>query len=251
MNEIVCKRNAVNDNEFIYAWQQLVSLNDFSYKNRQQKATEEQRELLITVLIEIHFHFRQRGLRQSVVLCDTLLDQLKDKSQHWERVVTPAQAIITLPKEVPLPSLDTVCRQLQGIVKVAQNEMEAAGRPNPQASRVKETTNKNLQSHGKFQWRDDFREVRFKNESYNLRERTQARLCLKCMVEQKAFSTASALHLLDDIDPYVRTHGGFPKRAQDIRIDNYFAERGGRLPKLRKNLIKAAGRNGRFYLKTD
>ena len=103
---------------------------------------------------------------------------------------------------------------------------------------------------GRFKYRDGFQGVRLAYGHYNLRGRNKARLCIQYLIEQQAFAAASARHFVDEIDPYVRKKGDYLPAAE-IKIDHYFADLNGRLPRLRKDLVRAAGRNGRFYLKTD
>ena len=84
-----------------------------------------------------------------------------------------------------------------------------------------------------------------------MRERTKARLCIQYLVENQAFDPGTARHLVDEIDVFVRENGNYPPAA-DIKIDHYFNDQCGRLPKLRKDLISVSGgRDGKFYLKTD
>ena len=103
---------------------------------------------------------------------------------------------------------------------------------------------------GRLQYLPGLWEVWVGGRHYDLRERTQARLCLKYLVEQKAFDPESARDLVEEIDPYVRERGNFP-RAADIRIDDYFRDGAGRLRGLRRALIVSAGRHGRYFLRVD
>ena len=104
---------------------------------------------------------------------------------------------------------------------------------------------------GKFGYRPGFVDVWLHDEPYNLRERTQARLCIQYLVENEAFSIDSARHFLTQIDPYVRTHSKSPHAAEP-KIDHYFTDPTGNLPALRKALIQATGlRDGRFFLKVE
>ncbi|MCZ7641339.1 MAG: hypothetical protein M5U12_37955 [Verrucomicrobia bacterium] len=108
-------------------------------------------------------------------------------------------------------------------------------------------------SEGKLYYRPGFEDVWFDDAHYDLRERTKARLCIQYLVETRAFDAASARHLTEEIDPYVRERGDFPQSA-DIKIDHYFNDPHDpkkRLPGLRKKLIVAAGRDGRYFLKTN
>jgi hypothetical protein len=108
----------------------------------------------------------------------------------------------------------------------------------------------NIRTIGRFQYRDGFEDVWLGGEHYNLRGRNKARLCIQYLIEQQAFTAASARHFVKEIDPYVRNKGDYLPAAE-IKIDHYFADLNGRLPRLRKDLVRAAGRNGKFYLKTD
>jgi hypothetical protein len=108
----------------------------------------------------------------------------------------------------------------------------------------------NIRTIGRFQYRDGFEDVWLGDEHYNLRGRNKARLCIQYLIELQAFTAASARHFAKEIDPYVRNKGDYLPAAE-IKIDHYFTDLNGRLPRLRKDLVRAAGRNGRFYLKTD
>jgi hypothetical protein len=105
-------------------------------------------------------------------------------------------------------------------------------------------------THGRFKYRGDFEVVWFDGVEYKLQRRRKAQLCLKFLVDKLAFDVASAQHLITEIDPYVREHGEYGS-SHDIRIDHYFNDKTGKLPRLRKQLIHCVARNGRFYLKTS
>jgi hypothetical protein len=107
-----------------------------------------------------------------------------------------------------------------------------------------------IKAHGRLRYVPGFEDVWLGSDHYDLRERKKARLCIQYLVENGAFDAGSARHLKDEIDPHVRRQGDFPPAA-DIKIDHYFKDQKGRLPKLRKDLIVAAGRNGRYFLRTD
>jgi hypothetical protein len=85
---------------------------------------------------------------------------------------------------------------------------------------------------------------------FDLRSRDKARLCLEYLVRKKAFDSGSARNLVDEIDPYVREKGNFP-RAAEIKIDDYFRDRAGKLQVLRRELIASAGRSGCYFLRVD
>jgi hypothetical protein len=105
-------------------------------------------------------------------------------------------------------------------------------------------------SLGRLRYRPGFEDVWLGRAHYDLRTRTKARLCIRYLAEQRAVDGGSARHLIDEIDPFVRERGNFP-RAADIKIDHYFTDRTGKLSALRKELIGSAGRNGRYFLKVE
>jgi hypothetical protein len=102
---------------------------------------------------------------------------------------------------------------------------------------------------GKLRYLPDFNDVWLDDEHYDLRSRQKARLCLQYLVENQAFDADSARHFTKEIDPYVRTHGNYPRSA-DPKIDHYFNDSDGKLPALRRALIQKSGRrDGRYFLK--
>ena len=107
-----------------------------------------------------------------------------------------------------------------------------------------------IRTHGRFRYVDGCADIWLGDEHYDLRDRTKARLCIQYLVENQAFDPSAARHLVNEIDVYVRENGNYLPAA-DIKIDHYFNDQSGRLPKLRKDLISVSGgRNGKFYLKT-
>lgn len=107
-------------------------------------------------------------------------------------------------------------------------------------------------SVGRFRYATGFKDVWLGGWYYDLKERHAARFCIQYLVEQKAFTAASARHFLDEIDPYVRKKGGLGARGKfsEIQIKQYFNDREGRLPMLRKGLIRAVAGSGKYYLST-
>lgn len=95
-----------------------------------------------------------------------------------------------------------------------------------------------------------FNDVWVDDTAYDLRERSQVRLCLQFLVENGAQSPGSARHFVDEIDPYVRAHGNFPRSAEP-KIDHYFNDHSGKLPALRKALVQVVHGKGRYFLKVD
>ena len=100
---------------------------------------------------------------------------------------------------------------------------------------------------GRLRWENGFLDVWLGGEHYDLRGRAKARFCLEYLVAMQAFDQDSARHLEKEIDPFVRKKCQLPP-ASEIRIQHYFNDRCGKLARLRRELVKAAGRNGRFYL---
>jgi hypothetical protein len=93
-----------------------------------------------------------------------------------------------------------------------------------------------------------FNDVWLDDVHIDMKPHGKARLCLQCLAENKAYDEESALHLVDEIDPYVRENGGFIKLAT-IKIADYFKDDTGQLKKLRQAMVQAAGKNGKYYLK--
>jgi hypothetical protein len=252
--------------DILQAWSLLSAALTLCDSHRGRKATKEEADFLIKALIETHYQSHLLGLRQSFVLCERLLGQLQDQGFHrvWKRTLTTFS--YTMPKEVPLPDFESVYWQLQGIVTEFRKEMEpirlTAVRPvsnngvgipetrQPLAVELKAATTESIQAAGRLRWRDGFREVWLGEGHYDLRKRTKARLCIQYLVEKQAFSSETARHLVGEIDPYVRKMGDYPPSVA-IKIDHYFNDRNGRLSKLREELIQAAGRNGKYYLKKE
>jgi hypothetical protein len=108
-----------------------------------------------------------------------------------------------------------------------------------------------IRTCGRFRYVDGFADIWLGDDHFDLRERPKARLCIQYLVENHAFCPTTARHFLDEIDVYVRDKGNYLPAA-DIKIDHYFNDSTGRLPKLRKDLISVSGlRDGKFYIKTD
>jgi hypothetical protein len=99
---------------------------------------------------------------------------------------------------------------------------------------------------GRLEYSPDFNEVWFGGKFYDLSARARARHCIQYLVEHSALDARSARHLEREIDPYVCERCQLPRSA-DIRIQHYF-NGDAKLRQLRRDLVRAAGRNGRFYL---
>ena len=103
---------------------------------------------------------------------------------------------------------------------------------------------------GRLRYAPGFEEVSVGGTRYDLRERARARLCVRYLVEARAFDASSARSFADEIDPYVRAKGGFGV-LRDIRMNDYFNDRTGEMRRLKRDLIASAGRNGRYFLRVD
>ena len=132
-----------------------------------------------------------------------------------------------------------------GVVGLAMGPPVAAAEPRLGIEAV--GANIDIRTIGRFQYQAGFKDVWIGGEHYDLRGRAKARLCIQYLVAKQAFDADSARHLEDEIDPFVRKKCQLPPPSE-IRIQHYFNDRSGKLPRLRSDLVKAAGRNGRFYL---
>lgn len=108
---------------------------------------------------------------------------------------------------------------------------------------------------GRFRYRDGFDQVWVGDELYDLRRRAKARFCLQYLVKTQAFNAASGRHLEKEIDPFVREKCQLPPlpamSKSHLRIQHFFHDPSRKLSKLRVDLVKPAGRNGRFYLQVN
>lgn len=112
--------------------------------------------------------------------------------------------------------------------------------------------NKKILTIGRFQYGAEFHDVWLSGEHYDLRGRAKARFCLQYLVAKQAFDPDSARHLENEIDPFVRKKCQIPQLPEsaqsNLRIQHFFNDPSQKLSRLRRELVKAAGRNGRFYL---
>ena len=99
---------------------------------------------------------------------------------------------------------------------------------------------------GRLECAPDFNTVNVDGKPYDLRGHEKARLCIKFLVDEKAFSRSAAKSLLEDIAPYVYEKGNY--RPAKIEMKDFFKETSGELSKLRRLLVKSAGRNGKYFL---
>jgi hypothetical protein len=107
-------------------------------------------------------------------------------------------------------------------------------------------------SLGRLKYLPGFNDVWLDDEPYDLRSRNQARHCIEYLVVQKAFCKETARHLEREIDPYVREKCSLPDAPHsEPKIHHYFNDAKGKLPKLREELIHAAGKNGKYFLKAE
>ena len=112
--------------------------------------------------------------------------------------------------------------------------------------------NNNIHTIGRFQYGAGFMDVWLGGEHYDLRGRAKARFCIQYLVEKQAFAAASAQHLENEIDPFVRKKCQLPPLPaaahSNLRMQHFFNDPSRKLSRLCRELVKAAGRNGRFYL---
>ncbi|MGZ4963043.1 MAG: hypothetical protein ACXWDN_05930 [Limisphaerales bacterium] len=104
--------------------------------------------------------------------------------------------------------------------------------------------------HGQLEQENDFNDIVFRGERYDLRKRSKARFCIKLLVTKQAFNPATAVHFDREINPYVVKMTSLPN-LPNVKIHHYFTDARGKLSKLRKELVKAAGKNGKFYLHVE
>lgn len=96
-----------------------------------------------------------------------------------------------------------------------------------------------------------FNDVWLDGEPYDLRKWGKARACLQLLIENQAFAADSAMHLVDEIDPYVREQNNLdPAPHSSIKIQYYFKD-GGPLRDLCKAIVKAVPGERRYFLKVD
>jgi hypothetical protein len=101
-------------------------------------------------------------------------------------------------------------------------------------------------THGRLDCAPDFNTVTVDGKPFNLRGHEKAQLCLKFLVGEKAFSRGAAKSLLEEIAPYVYGSGNY--RPAKIEMKDLFKDASGELSKLRRSLVKSAGRNGKYFL---
>ena len=107
-----------------------------------------------------------------------------------------------------------------------------------------------FKTKGRLRYSSDFQDVWLDQTHFNLRNRRKAQLCLQFLIERQAFASASACHLVNEIDMYVRQQGNYPRSA-DIKVDHYFKDSKGPLTELRQRLIHSVKGTGRYYLKVE
>ena len=123
MNPIVAKK-------FLTTW--MLLLHEFSKAEKAEKrqiATDAERTDLYQALVEFQHQCYWLGLIHSNECCKSFLTQLGDPAWHHD---APArQAIIQglprppLPKEIPLPSFETIYSELRKLIEKANREMDA------------------------------------------------------------------------------------------------------------------------------
>lgn len=103
---------------------------------------------------------------------------------------------------------------------------------------------------GRLAYRNGFADVWLGEEHFDLSRRAKARACLRFLVEQRAFEADSARDLITEIDPYVRAQCRLPELPGygELKIHHYFNPSKSDVARLGRELIRPAGRNGRYYI---
>ena len=108
---------------------------------------------------------------------------------------------------------------------------------------------------GRLRWEHGFDDVWLGETHYDLRTRNSARFCIQYLVASQAFDKSTARHLENEIDPFVRIKTRLPTlprgATSNLRIQRYFNDPVKKYQQLRKELIRAEGRTGRFYLQVN
>ena len=98
---------------------------------------------------------------------------------------------------------------------------------------------------GRLAYLPGFNDVWLDGEYIDMKPHGKARLVLQCLAENNAHDVDSAMHLVDEIDVYVRNNSEFPK-LQTVKIADYFKGGGGQPKKIRDAVIRSAGK-GKYY----
>ena len=99
--------------DFHDALDKLATAIALTHTKREQKATPEERTALLEIIDGVRYQCIRLHIREVVSLCDRLNNQLKDPSYHG------------FAKEIPLPALDSVYWQLQGIASELHNKLNS------------------------------------------------------------------------------------------------------------------------------
>ena len=110
-----------------------------------------------------------------------------------------------------------------------------------------------IQRVGWLAYRNDFADVWLGEEHFDLSRRAKARACLRYLVEQRAFDAASARDLSQEIDPFVRAQCQLPALpgGGELKIHHYFNPSKSDVARLGRELLRPAGRNGRYFLSVE
>ncbi len=107
-------------------------------------------------------------------------------------------------------------------------------------------------THGRLRFANDFADLWLGEEHFDLRERNKARISIKYLYENRAFTPKTARHFERQINPYVRKHtklDPLPRNAE-TKFRHYFNPSHSKYARLARSLIQSAGRGtGRYYLK--
>ena len=156
----------------------------------------------------------------------------------------------------PAPSIQLIWEPVTGGIAssnwrtLIREHQEFPGFQSPVGDEKYRSTTIFHHSIGNFHYLTGMEDVWLSGRHYDLREHKRARLCLICLAEANALDEKSALHFLEEIDPYVRAQGKIEPlgKYSNIKIQDYFRDPTGEIAILGQVLIKAVGGNGKYYL---
>ena len=133
--------------------------------------------------------------------------------------------------------------------ETGQSNAESEAKTKP-AQTESGTNGEVIQRVGRLAYCHGFADVWLGEEHFNLRRRAKARACLRFLVEHRAFDAHSACDLTQEIDPSVRAQCQLPTLPGygELKIHHYFNPSKSDVARLGRELIRPAGRNGRYFL---
>ena len=174
-----------------------------------------------------------------------------EKGMYEPEEKTPAWILIALLRPVVDGAIEAAGVYMERMLQEREERLQEAAETDgseSSGSAVTQATSDFVR--GRLRCGPGFEVVTVDGVAYNLHTRPKARLCIQYLFENGAFDAASARHLIDEIDPFVREQGGYP-RAAEIKIQHYFNSQDGELPELCKQLIGVVHGKGRYSLKVE